>query len=166
MSKTHNWNMTIKNKKQTSSARIKIISLVMHFSWFLLFCFNTPTANFSALLNRQHVIWSGRKYPPLASHSFHGDHSLLYLLRKLNSKWTWGHSYKLFPNLVISHFHAEMDIGLQVCWEWREEGLQKKRDVFMVCHFTWHGMVQYGLSSVKWSQGKYTYSSLVTIWGL
>lgn len=59
----------------------------------------------------------------------------------VNSKWTWDDSYKLFPNLVIFHFHAAMDIGLQVCWEWRGE-------VFMVWHFTGvHGMVQYGLSS-------------------
>lgn len=45
----------------------------------------------------------------------------------VNSEWTWDDSYKLFPNLVISHFHAGMDIGLQVCWEWREDRVQKKK---------------------------------------
>lgn len=59
----------------------------------------------------------------------------------VNSEWTWDDSYKLFPNLVIFHFHAGMDIGLQVCREWREE-------VFMVWHFSGvHGMLQYELSS-------------------
>lgn len=46
-----------------------------------------------------------------------------------NSEWTWDDSHKLFPNLVIFHFHATMDIGLQVCRELRGE-------VFMVWHFT------------------------------
>lgn len=32
---------------------------------------------------------------------------------------TWDDSYKLFPNLVIFHFHAGMDIGSQVSWEWK-----------------------------------------------
>lgn len=39
----------------------------------------------------------------------------------LNCEWKWDDSYKLFPNLVISYFHAEMDIGLQVSDEGRVE---------------------------------------------
>lgn len=59
----------------------------------------------------------------------------------INSDWTWDDSYKLFSNLVIFHFHAGMDIGLQVCREWREE-------VFMLWHFSGgDGMAQYGPSS-------------------
>lgn len=58
----------------------------------------------------------------------------------INSDWTWDDSYKLFSNLVIFHFHAGMDIGLQVCREWSEE-------VFMLWHFSGgNGTAQYGPS--------------------
>lgn len=113
--------------------------LAMHFSWFPLSLLwklwaDTLTANFNTHLNKQHVIRSGRKHSPLASYSFHGDHSLLFSSwESINSEWTWDDSYKLFPNLVISHFHAVMDIGLQAWWECREDGLQKK--------FSWFDMI-------------------------
>lgn len=54
---------------------------------------------------------------------------LFYSWESVNSERTWDYSYKVFPNLVIFHFHAGMDIGLQECWEWREH-------VFKVWHFT------------------------------
>lgn len=41
----------------------------------------------------------------------------------VNRERTWDDSYKLFPNLVISHFHAGMDIGLQVRGGWGWGGL-------------------------------------------
>lgn len=126
-------NLNNKYNQKANSFRLCKMSknnfLVMHFSWFPLSMLwklwaDTPTANFNTHLNKQHVIWSGRKHSPLASYSFHGDHSLLFpSWESVNSEWTWDDSYKLFPNLVISHFHAVMDIGLQVWWECREEEL-------------------------------------------
>lgn len=117
----------------------KLISLVMHFSCCLTYFTiwklwaDSPAANFNIHLKMQVVI--GRPQFPWRPHSAFPPE------KSVNSEWTWDYSYKLFPNLVISHFHAGKDIGLQVCREWKDERWQKKKkfDITLVW-MTWHSV--------------------------
>ena len=124
-----------KTKMQTSSPCAKLISLVMHFSCFLLFFFLLWNYGLTLQLPTSMPISTGSTSYGQAENTHHWPATVSMETtvsfpswESVNSEWTWGDSYKLFPNLVISHFHAGMDIGLQVCWEWREERLPKKRE--------------------------------------
>lgn len=143
----------------------------MQFSWFLhsllwKLWVDTPAANFNTHLNRQHVIRSGRNthhWPAAVSM----ETTVVFLSwERVNSEWTWDYSYKLFPNLVISHFHAGMDIGLQVCWEWREDGLQSKQRSFIIWHLTGvHPWCSVSSTADRlWAAHREQY--IVTVWGV